>query len=123
MLGRKHSEKTLEKMSKSAIARGTPYRYPYWACKPQSKNSNTGYWRAKKIIPRDKCSLFHEVDCKGSIQIHHIDKNPLNNSKENLIAVCVAHHRFLESGKITIENPVLPEFYIDGSGKRRYSKS
>jgi hypothetical protein len=74
------------------------------------------------MISREKCYLEHPIACKGRIEIHHIDGNPCNNSIKNLVAVCKTHHNFLDEGTITLEDPEIPSFYIDGSGKRRYNK-
>lgn len=88
--------------------------------KNDSTNINTGRWRAKKLLNRTECSLKHPLDCKGRIEIHHIDKNPSNNDLGNIIAVCKTHHNFLDRGVITIQDSRIPDFYIDKGGKRRY---
>jgi hypothetical protein len=121
MLGKKHSKKTRQ-LIKKALEGGTHSRYPWWSCKPESEKIYTGYWRAKKILKAEKCALFNKKDCRGPIHIHHIDKNPLNNNLNNLMTVCATHHRFLDLGRITLDNPEIPPFYVDAGGKRRYKK-
>ncbi len=113
MMGKKHTQETIQKL------KDLDHSYKR---KPNSKNPNTGHWRAKLILKRDKCLLYDKDNCSKRLEIHHIDKDPCNNSLDNIICVCTTHHRFLESGKITLENPQLPEFTIS-SGKRRYKKS
>lgn len=74
----------------------------------------------EKLKHISKCQLDHIGFCKGVLDVCHIDQNPLNNNDNNLIKLCRSHHRLLDHGKINILNPVMPEFYIDKSGKRRY---
>lgn len=88
-----------------------------------SENKNTGYTRAKAVVPfRKSCELGHIGHCKGMLDLCHIDQDVMNNSRENLIVLCRCHHRLMDNGKIDLKNPVMPEFYTDGSGKRRYKK-
>lgn len=91
-----------------------------WSNKPESDNKRTGRWRARKAIDTSHCALEHTGECHGRIEVHHLDKNPLNNKTDNVIAVCKTHHAFLDNGKITIDEPKIPEYWIDGAGKRRY---
>lgn len=108
------------KYIKEHRGRGQPRDY---CKKPDSNKKFTGYWRAKNVIPiRNKCSFDFTFQCKGPIQIHHVDKNPMNNDISNLLVVCNSHHRMIHNKRITIENPYMPEFYTDKSGKRRYKK-
>ena len=101
---------------------GSRLRSNEWSRKPDSTNSRTGRWRARRAFAAEKCALESPGVCKGRIEVHHKDKNTSNNADSNLIAVCRTHHFFLESGRITIDNPSIPEFYVDASGKRRYRK-
>ena len=48
------------------------------------------------------------------------DGDEFNNSRANLLKLCRAHHRLVDNGKIDPRDPKMPEFRIDGSGKRRY---
>ena len=91
-----------------------------WSRKPGSTNKRTGRWRARKITDTSRCILNHTGECHGRIEVHHPDKNPSNNAPENRVAACKTHHAFLDSGRITLDHPKLPEFRIDGAGKRRY---
>lgn len=89
--------------------------------KVSSTSKFTGYDRSKKILTnRTKCSWSHIGHCMGMIDVCHIDQNPLNNDLKNLIALCRCHHRLLDNGRINPKNPIMPRFYIDRRGKRRY---
>ena len=90
-----------------------------WSQRPESTNQRTGRWRARRSVDTTQCAVA-SADCKGRIEVHHLDKNPLNGDLSNLVAVCKAHHAFLDLGKITMDNPVLPRYWVDGAGKRRY---
>lgn len=52
------------------------------------------YIEAGYHCPVPNCG--HEI----GLDIHHIDGNPNNNKKENLILLCAVHHRLATSGKI-----------------------
>ena len=93
-----------------------------WSMRPDSTNSRTGRWRGRKLIDTTKCILGYTGECHGRMEVHHIDKNAVNNSPENIVPTCKTHHSFLDRGRITFNNPKLPEYYIDGSGKRRYKR-
>jgi hypothetical protein len=56
----------------------------------------------------------------GRIEVHHKDKDPGNNTDENLAALCIAHHQLVDLGRIDLAAPIMPPFYVDRSGKRRY---
>lgn len=88
--------------------------------KPESRNHNTGHERARKLKSRDACELAHIGGCLGKIQVHHKDKDPGNNAEDNLMSLCIAHHSLVDAGRINLEAPVMPPFYVDRSGKRRY---
>ena len=45
--------------------------------------------RARKSIPFAPCALCGKT---GYTEVHHIDKNPLNNSPNNLIRLCKSCH-------------------------------
>lgn len=94
-----------------------------WSRRPESQNTRTGRWRARLSKEINQCEIECIGGCKGRIEVHHKDKNPLNNVPSNLMSVCKAHHGLLDGGKIDWRNPVMPSFYVDGSGKRRYAKS
>jgi hypothetical protein len=50
----------------------------------------------------------------------HRDKDPGNNAVDNLMALCQSHHTLVDQGRIDLAEPVMPPFYIDLRGKRRY---
>ncbi len=88
--------------------------------KPESRNRNTGRHRAKRLKPRDACELASIGGCLGRLEVHHKDKDPANNADDNLMTLCLAHHQLVDHGRIDLAWPVMPPFYTDGSGKRRY---
>lgn len=79
-------------------------------------------WRAVKLVKADRCGLAIIGGCKGRFEINHIDKNPFNNALNNLIPLCQTHHKLTDNGRINLIKPSMPKFYVDGSGKRRYTK-
>lgn len=86
---------------------------------PLSQNHRTGRGRARLLSDCSRCELESIGDCAGVIDVHHVDKNPMNNAPENRKVLCRCHHRLVESGRIDLANPVMPPFVIRG-GKRRY---
>lgn len=60
--------------------------------------------------------------CHGRIDRAHVDQNPFNNAPLNLLSLCRSHHFLLDRGRIDPTNPVMPPFYLDTSGKRRYRR-
>ena len=89
-----------------------------------SRKEQVNWWttheRARKIKKAEHCEISHIGGCGGRFEIHHIDGNPWNNDVSNLSSLCVSHHRLIEKKRIDIKNPVMIDFYKDGSGKRRY---
>jgi len=55
------------------------------------------YARARGRCERPRCS-YH-----GKLHIHHIDKNPSNNSPDNLIAVCPNCHQRIHDGSFSFD--------------------
>lgn len=47
----------------------------------------------------DKCAMCGE---ESNLELHHINKNPSNNSLNNLIALCPTHHSKAQQGGIPI---------------------
>lgn len=92
--------------------------------KPESKKIFTGYWRAKELVStkNKKCELIFTNQCKGNLEIHHKDENPMNNDLSNLSILCRCHHKLIHNKTISYEKPKA-KFRIDGSGKRRYDRS
>ena len=58
--------------------------------------------------------------CSGPIQVAHVDGNFTNNNLSNLLALCTSHHKLMDHGRINPKNPVMPRFYTDAVGHRRY---
>jgi len=81
----------------------------------------TGYSRARQVVPAvTSCALALIGGCGGRIERAHIDHNPLNNVRQNITTLCKSHHNLYDFGRITLTNPVMPPFYVDARGKRRY---
>jgi hypothetical protein len=81
----------------------------------------TGYSRARQVVPVvTSCALEHIGGCGGRIERAHIDHNPLNNDRQNITTLCKSHHNLYDFGRITLTNPVMPPFYVDARGARRY---
>ena len=57
----------------------------------QNKNpsKNAGRRRAQKLYEAEKCEICHSTK---NVQRHHIDGNPVNNSKVNIQILCQACH-------------------------------
>lgn len=88
--------------------------------RPESKSVSTGRWRAKKLVPRERCALVNIGGCLGRLEVNHIDKNPMNNDLGNLVVLCQTHHKLVDNGRIDLNAPVMPDYWIDGGGARRY---
>lgn len=70
------------------------------------------------------CFLRNLGGCSTyKINIHHKDGNIWNNSPNNLIPLCVRHHSLVEKKYISIENPIMPKYYIFPNGRIIYSKN
>ena len=81
----------------------------------------TGYDRARKVVPVvTVCALEHIGGCGGRIERAHIDHNPLNNNRQNITTLCKSHHNLYDFGRISLVNPIMPPFYVDARGNRRY---
>lgn len=91
-------------------------------------NRFTARERARKVVGRATpsgvvCVLTSIGGCSGRVEVHHVDEDPWNNDLANLRPLCTTHHRLVHQGRIDLENPVMPPYYVDGSGKRRYAHS
>lgn len=85
-----------------------------------ASSESSGHHLAKKVQTSRSCRLATVGGCKGRIEVHHRDGDVFNNTRENLIPLCVAHHRLVGRGRIDLDAPRMPAFIVDGSGKRRY---
>ncbi len=94
----------------------------WWLVKDRVKKRTSHERAVKAKRDVETCEWQHVGDCKGDLTVAHVDGDPFNNSQENLRKLCRSHHWLLDRGRIDPENPVMPEFYVDGSGKRRYKK-
>ena len=67
-------------------------------------NETTARQRRECIAARkDFCEVCGTVD--GKFEVHHKDKNPLNNKPENLINVCIACHNAIHMMERRFGNP------------------
>ena len=70
---------------------------------------------------RSKCELRRIGGCLGKIDVAHRDHDRWNNDDpKNLLALCRCHHRLYDNGRIDLDRPQMPSFYVDSGGKRRY---
>lgn len=90
--------------------------------KPETRSLITTRARARLLVNTSGCRMGHLGYCLGRIEVHHKDKDPFNNSLDNLFPVCRVHHRLLDSGKITEASASMPRFRVVG-GRRRYAHS
>jgi len=91
-----------------------------WKIKSKVKK-RTSHERAVKLF-KNKICFINNKQCSKRLEIHHIDFNPFNNKKANLVCLCTSHHRLLHLKKITLmQLHQLFNYYIDKSGKRRYT--
>lgn len=84
-------------------------------------NKRAFHERANKIISRDKC-FMNNNDCKGNLEIAHIDGNHKNNSEDNLACLCQSHHKILDNRRLSLEEleSIVLFYRTDRGGKRRY---
>ena len=54
-----------------------------------TENPKTSRRRARDSMPKSNCEICGK---SGYTEVHHKDKNPLNNSPENLIRLCKSCH-------------------------------
>lgn len=86
----------------------------------EATSESSGHHLAKRVQTERVCRLLAIGGCKGRLEVHHKDGDVFNNRRENLTPLCIAHHRLVELGRIDLEAPAMPIFFVDGSGKRRY---
>ncbi len=76
--------------------------------------------RARKLNKPIVCFLEDKIGhCQGRLEVHHKDKNDLNNAPENLCTLCRSHHHLVDAGTVSLENPVMPKYRI-WRGQRLY---
>ncbi len=114
--GKRHdvSQETRESISRALMGRPAP-----WARKEIVKPRHSRA-KARAILAPTACAWAHIGYCYGALDCAHLDQNPLNNAPDNLLGLCRSHHFLYDRGRIDLANPVMPPFYVDRSGKRRY---
>ena len=91
--------------------------------------------KERKPIPRDiqlqllircgyKCSV-PRCGITESLEFHHINKNPSDNRKENIIVFCAVHHHLADKGKVSVKacrvmKQMLPD--LDGLSLASYKE-
>jgi len=95
-----------------------------WWKKKEFVKKRTSHERANKICPKEKCEINNTM-CSKKLAIHHIDGNPFNNRKENLVCLCGTHHFLLHKKRISINELFDLECYTYPNGKRKcyYAKN
>lgn len=93
-LGRKHTEKSKEKMSKVRFGRFKGKDNPCWRGGISFEPYSVDWTETlkKSIRQRDKytCQICGK---EPAIQVHHIDYNKKNSSPSNLITLCKSCHQ------------------------------
>ena len=97
-LGRKHTSTTLKKMLMN-----TPRGETHYAWKGDNARKHSGRRRAQRLYPKQPCEKCGRID---DVERHHVDKNALNNSRENIIFVCPAHHRPIYHKSVLVSQPI-----------------
>lgn len=92
----------------------------WWLVKDRVKERTSHERAVKKKRSTTACEFSEIGGCLGILQVAHVDGDPFNNDPSNLKKLCQSHHTLLDNGRIDPEDPTMPEFYTDGSGKRRY---
>jgi mRNA-degrading endonuclease YafQ of YafQ-DinJ toxin-antitoxin module len=102
-VGRKHSIQSKLKQSISTLGN----KNPNW--NENSTSIHTGHNRAYRWFSKNKinCEICNS---QKFIEIHHIDKNPLNNSIKNIQFVCRKCH-------MTIDNRIINNLQHKGVNK------
>lgn len=84
--------------------------------------------RARKLMDLldiEKTCMVGDLNCinPDRVEVHHLDHDHFNNNIDNLIFLCVSHHRLMHTRKVEtlneLKNLVL-DYYVDGSGRRRW---
>ncbi len=88
-------------------------------------NNVRGLYTARKkaltLFAAERCELAHIGGCGVLVlERHHKDEDPRNNDPSNVIVLCRSHHKLVHAGVIDLADPVMPTFYVEPNGKRRY---
>jgi hypothetical protein len=93
-----------------------------WWKKKNVVKERTSHIRANKICPKIKCFINNE-QCSKRLETAHKNRNPFDNSLENLVCLCGSHHRLMDLGNIPFEKLSEIRYYKISSGSRRYTAS
>jgi hypothetical protein len=94
-----------------------------WLIKDQVtvRTSHSRALRLKRDLT--SCEWEHIGGCLGHLHVAHVNGDEWDNMPGNLLKLCQSHHFLLDRGRIDPAAPVMPAFYTDRSGKRRYARS
>jgi len=89
--------------------------------KADATSKFTGHYRAQQVVKTmTVCGLASIGGCRGPLQRAHLDQDPLNNDPANIKVLCQSHHFLYDRGRIDLAHPVMPPYYEDAHGNRRY---
>lgn len=95
--------KLAERASKlSAVKKGKPCYAAgaqHHSFKGDDATINAGHYRARKTVDERVCQI---CGSSQAIEIHHKDKNPLNNDPSNLAVVCQSHHKMFHGQEVLL---------------------
>jgi len=67
----------------------------------QKLSRQRAWWKYSRPFPNAKCTNCTKSKQEIRIELHHINKNPLNNEPNNIILLCVDCHKNIHIGKHT----------------------
>jgi len=76
---------------------------PLWREIVKERTSREKAVNILKSIGKYGYCWINDENCSGTrMEVHHIDKNPLNNAVKNLACLCNTHHRIADKGSLSI---------------------
>jgi hypothetical protein len=97
MFGRNHTEESKQKCREHGICPTRGVVGPAHHSWRPAKNAAAGRAHARTLYPLEPCKI-----CGADAERHHIDENPLNNARENIIFLCRRHHKQVHFGRILL---------------------
>lgn len=92
----RHTPRTRDKYCSRACyeeCRTTPVGEEHWSWLGDNTSQNTQYGRAQKLVQIQPCEF-----CGDPAAVrHHVDRDTLNNSLENIQFLCRSHHKKLHN--------------------------
>ncbi|PWU81674.1 MAG: hypothetical protein DLM72_05775 [Candidatus Nitrosopolaris wilkensis] len=72
----------------------------FWKIKDKVKESASRH-RAREIylkkLNRYSVCEINDANCYGKLNVHHFEKDPFNNTENNLVCLCRTHHRIADN--------------------------